>query len=444
MKNKFIVIALALIFIGGGLWLYTSGNKHSDTAHTEESDEHAGHADHESKDTHAQAEGGDEHGHGAKEEEFERGPNKGRLLRKDNIAVEITIFEDGVPPQFRVFVYENDKLLDPSTVQVTMALARLDGEVNSFTFTPKDTALMGSATVEEPHSFDVKVTARYDNKTYEWAYASYEGRTTITQEAAKVSEIKTEEAGPATVRETLALTGRVILNPNTTANVKARFPGVIRSVNKSLGEMVSAGEVLATVESNESLQVYSVKSPIAGVVLNRNANIGEGAGDTPLFTIANLSDVWAEFHVFQRDLEKVQMGQRVIVRGVEGKSEIVGTIASLLPVTEASSQTVVARVILDNGQGHWRSGMIVRGDVIVNERDVPLAVKASALQRFRDFTVVFAQVGDAYEVRMLELGLNDGQWVEVLGGIKPGARYVTENSFLIRADIEKAGASHDH
>ncbi len=434
MKNKkLIIIALAVILAGGGYWLYPSSDKHAESAHSEGE---AGHDDH------AKAEGGDEHG--AAEEEFERGPNKGRLLRKDDFAVEITIFEDGVPPQFRVFAYENNKPLDPSKVQLTMELTRLDGEVNSFNFVPKDAALMGDATVEEPHSFDVKVKAVYDGKPYEWAFASYEGRTSITDAAAKVSELKTEEAGPATVRETIALTGRVALNPNTTASVKARFPGVIRTVKKSLGETVAAGEVLATVESNESLQVYAVKSPIAGVVLARQANIGEAAGDAPLFTVADLSNVWAEFHVFQRDLEKVKIGQQVMVRGVEGKMESLGTINSLLPITEASSQTVVARVTIDNAHGHWRSGMTVRGDVIVNEREVPLAVKASALQRFRDFTVVFAQVGNNYEVRMLELGANDGEWVEVLGGIKPGTRYVSENSFLIRADIEKSGASHDH
>ena len=436
MKNKkLIIIALALILAGGAYWLYSSSDKHSDAEHgTEE----AGHDDH------AEEEGGDEHGHGAAEEEFERGPNKGRLLKKDDFAVEITIFEDGVPPQFRVFAYEDNKPLDPSKVQLTMELTRLDGEVNTFNFAPKDTALMGDATVEEPHSFDVKVKAVYNGKPYEWAFASYEGRTTITEEAAKGSDLKTEEAGPAKVRETIALTGRVALNPNTTASVKARFPGVIRTVKKSLGETVTAGEVLATVESNESLQVYAVKSPIAGVVLSRNANIGEAAGDTPLFTVADLSNVWAEFHVFQRDLEKVKIGQQVMVRGVEGKMETLGTINSLLPITETSSQTVVARVTVDNTHGHWRSGMTVRGDVIVNEREVPLAVKASALQRFRDFTVVFAQVGNSYEVRMLELGANDGEWVEVLSGIKPGTRYVSENSFLIRADIEKSGASHDH
>ena len=88
--------------------------------------------------------------------------------------------------------------------------------------------------------------------------------------------------------------------------------------------------------------------------------------------------------------------------------------------------------------------MRVTAAVAVAERPVPLAVKTSALQPFRDFTVVFEQVGDEYEVRMLELGEQHGEWVEVLGGLTPGARYVTQNSYLIKADIEKSGASHDH
>ncbi|TAF14575.1 MAG: HlyD family efflux transporter periplasmic adaptor subunit [Alphaproteobacteria bacterium] len=421
MKNKkLILITLAVILGGSGYLLYPS------------------------RDTHVESDHG-EHGHGEKaEEEFERGPNNGRLLKKDDFAVEITIFEDGVPPQFRVFAYENNKPIDPSKVQLTMELKRLDGEVNSFNFVPKDAALMGDATVTEPHSFDVKVKAVYDGKPYEWAFASYEGRTLISKESAELSGVKTQLAGPATIRETITLTGRLALNPNATAHVKARFAGVIRSVKKSLGDTVKAGEVLATVESNESLQVYAVPSPINGVVLARHANTGEAIAADELFAISDLSKVWAEFHVFQRDIEKVKIGQKVLVRGVEGKMQSIGVIDSLLPIAETSSQTVVARVIIDNPQGNWRSGMTVLGDVVINERTVPLAVTSSALQRFRDFTVVFAQVGETYEVRMLELGTNDGEWVEVLGGIKPGTPYVSENSFLIRADIEKSGASHDH
>ena len=88
--------------------------------------------------------------------------------------------------------------------------------------------------------------------------------------------------------------------------------------------------------------------------------------------------------------------------------------------------------------------MFVTGEIQVAELDVPLAVKRNGLQGFRDFTVVYAQIGDQYEVRMLELGRQDDEWIEVLGGLPPGTGYVTTNSYLVKADIEKSGASHDH
>lgn len=388
-------------------------------------DDHGGHDEHE-------------------EEEQERGPKGGKLFRDDDFAVELTIYEKGVPPQFRVYAYEDDDLLEPSKVQLTIELARLDGEVNRFNFTPQGEMLVGDGVVTEPHSFDVKITAIYDGETHNWEFASYEGRTEINEEAARESGVKTEKAGPGTIREYARLTGRVVLNRNTTAQVRARFAGLVKTVNVNWGDEVKKGQVLATVESNDSLKNYSVTSPVDGVLLARNTNVGDVAGDEPLFTIADLSDVWAEFHVFPRDLGKVKKGQPVRVHTLRNGREVEAPISMLLPTADPLSQTVIVVVPLANAEGKWRPGMTVEGDVLTAERDVPLAVRASALQRFRDFTVVFAKFGSTYEVRMLELGANDGEWVEVLEGLKPGTEYVTENSFLIKADIEKSGASHDH
>ena len=99
---------------------------------------------------------------------------------------------------------------------------------------------------------------------------------------------------------------------------------------------------------------------------------------------------------------------------------------------------------MDNPDGRLRPGQFVQAEVLVEAREVPLAVRRSALQRYREREVVFARYGDLYEVRLLELGARDDTWVEVVDGITPGTAYVTGNSFLIRADMEKGGASHDH
>jgi cobalt-zinc-cadmium efflux system membrane fusion protein len=384
------------------------------------------------------------HGEAHVEAEYERGPHRGRMLRDGSFAVEVTIFEDGGPPEYHVYAYKNDKPLSPQEVQLGVTLKRLDGEVNQFTFAPVEDYLKGDKIVTEPHSFDVEVQASHDGKSHEWKFASYEGRTTIAADAAKASGIEVEEAGPAIIKDIVSLSGQIGLNANATAQVKARFPGIVREVRKGLGDRVEKGEVLAVVESNDSLKTYQVTSPISGTILSRNTNVGDVAGDAALFSISDLSTVWAELHVFPADMGRVQAGQAVEVKSPDGKQSGKGTIASLLPVAENATQTIVARATLENPEGLWRAGMNVQGVVTVAERDVPLAVKTSGLQRFRDFTVVFAQVGETYEVRMLELGQDDGTHVEVLEGIKPGTLYVSGNSFLIRADIEKSGASHDH
>lgn len=267
--------------------------------------------------------------------------------------------------------------------------------------------------------------------------------TVISQDAAVAAGIKTETVGTASISETATLSGRITLNQNMLALVKARFPGVVREVRKGQGELVAAGDVLAMVESNDSLQPYEVKSPIAGVIMARNTNVGDVAGDTPLFAIADISDVWAEFHVFPRDIDQIAAGQKVRVTSFEGGHTGEAPIAVVLPLAEASSQTVIARVTLPNPKGLWRSGMTVRGDVVIREQHVPIAVKTSAIQRMEGKSVVFMQEGDRFTMRPIKTGVSDSQWTEVREGVRPGETYVSENSFIIKADIGKAGAEHE-
>jgi cobalt-zinc-cadmium efflux system membrane fusion protein len=382
--------------------------------------------------------------HGPTAAEFERGPHRGRLLRDGDFALEVTIFETGVPPQFHLYAYRNDEALPAQDVSATIELSRLGGKVDRFEFTPDGDHLVGNGTVVEPHSFDVTVTARHGDREHRWTYESHEGRTSMPAAVAEAAGVTIETVGPAVIRNNTRLMGRVVLNGDRFAEVKARFPGPVQSVHANLGDTVRSGQTLAVVENRDSLRSYSVTAPIDGVVLARHTNVGDVAGDEPLFEIADLSELWLELHAFGEDAARLRTGQVVRLEAAPGGKVVETTLQRVLPLASATSQTVVARALLPNSLGEWRPGMAVNAQVTLAERQVPLAVKTAGLQRFRDFTVVFAQVGDTYEVRMLELGERDGEWVEVLGGIDPGTPYVVEQSFLIKADIEKSGASHDH
>jgi membrane fusion protein, heavy metal efflux system len=373
-----------------------------------------------------------------------KGPHNGRLLKDGDFAVEMTIFEDGVPPQFRVYPTKDGKPVDPKSVQLTVTLKRLGGEVNTFPFKAEKDYLTGQGVVEEPHSFDVEVVAVEAGKRHVWRYASPEGRTRITADAAKAGGIEIETVGPATIGETRELYGTVQLATTARSEIRGQFPGRIVSVTKQVGDTVKRGQLLARIESSESLQVYPVYSTVSGVVAERNGNPGDVTFDRALYVIIDPAQTTVVFNIFPKDLGAIQPGMAVQIETMEGTAIAAARLGQYLPDGNVETGTALVRASVPNRGGRLRPGMALRGRVTINAVQVPLAVRTEALQRFRDFTVVFANYGQDYEVRMLELGRKSPEWTEVLSGIKPGTPYAAKGAFLIRADIEKSGASHDH
>jgi cobalt-zinc-cadmium efflux system membrane fusion protein len=377
----------------------------------------------------------------AAEPDFPRGPHNGRLLTDGEFSVELAIFEDGVEPEYHAWAYVNDQEVNLRDWDLTVNLGRLGGERNTFEFAPANGFLLGDGIVEEPHSFDVSVTAEYQGRSHSWSYPSYEGRLTLAPALAAELHVETVIAGPGTLHQSILLYGKTTPDPQGVSHVTARYSGLIRSISADLGERVSAGDPLVVIEANESLQRYTITAPIDGLVIQRHANPGEFAGEQPLLTIADYSNVWVDLDVFPGDARTIQPGQAVTIRMGELSAE-----SSILYLNPGSgdSPNVVARVPLASPQGQWTPGLLVEGDVLTAETPVPLLVENRALQDFRDWKVVFIKVGTSYEIRPLELGRTDGTYTEVLDGLEPGAEYVNINSYLLKADLEKSGAAHDH
>jgi cobalt-zinc-cadmium efflux system membrane fusion protein len=386
--------------------------------------------------------GGDRHGRheGEEHEEAPEGPHGGRWLEENNIGLELAIIEQGIPPQFRAWIYRDGELIDNADAQLWVQLARLGGETDTFEFNREEDYWMGNGVVEEPHSFDVTATLTLEGEKYQWSWESYEGRTSISPAMAQQVGIETAIAGPGTIRRTLTTYGRLTAAPGNVSQVQARFPGEIVRIAAGIGDTVKAGELLAEVESNESLRKYAITSPINGVVTQRDANLGEITGERVLFTVADFDPLWAELKIFPSQRPQVGAGQPVLI----ATDNLLQKTAIQALVPGDGAPFVTARAELDNSEGNWAPGLLVEGQIVVENVKVPLAVDNRALQRFRDWTVVFIQMGDTYEIRPLELGRSDGEFTEVIAGLKTGDAYVVENSYLIKADIEKSGASHAH
>ena len=377
------------------------------------------------------------------EEEPEKGEHRGRLLKDGDFVLELAIVEAGVPPEFRVWIMNDGKPVKPEDVSLVVTLTRLGNVIDTINFKPQADFLRGDMEIYEPHSFVVTIKADHQGKKHQWQYDNFEGRTRIESAVAEAMEIQTEIAGEATLVETIEAFGKLVPQPDAERNISARFEGEITKVHARLGQAVTAGDKLITINSNESLKSFTIKSPINGVVTNQVANPGEQSSGRILMSIVDTSKLTAELSVFSVDRKRVAVGAEVTLH-VNGQEAALTGRVNAIDAQLKTNQASTVRVEINNADSTLSAGQFITGDIEVSRYAVPLAVKRVGLQAFRDFTVVYAKVGDEYEVRMLELGREAGEWVEVLGGLNSGTEYVTENSFIIKADIEKSGASHDH
>ncbi|HNJ91292.1 MAG TPA: efflux RND transporter periplasmic adaptor subunit [Nitrosomonas sp.] len=447
------------------------------------------------------------------------GPRGGSYFSDNEFGLELTIFEQGVPPQFRIYLYEKGKALPPIAAKVSIALSRLGAPIQLIYFSPEADYLLGDQVINEPHSFELVITAEWNGKTMRWKMSQVEARLEMTNEMLKTIGVEIQTAGPAMIQSTLRLPGEIVLNPDRMVQVVPRLPGVVIAVNFEIGQTVKKGQVLAVVESqiladlhsqyiaaqkrlalaqtvyerekllweekisakqdylaaqlalNEAkiasdlsseklralgvqpkvglqakdLTRYEILAPISGLIVTRTIALGAALkDDVTIFTLADMASVWATITVYPKDLSLIKIGQKASIKATAFDVEGSGIVSYVSPLIGGQTRTATARVILDNQDGRWHPGMFVNIELVSEEIEVPIAVPVQALQALRDWTVVFGRYGDYLEARPLELGRSDGKMVEIIKGLSAGEQYATGNSFAIKADMEKAGTSHDH
>ena len=246
--------------------------------------------------------------------------------------------------------------------------------------------------------------------------------------------IELSTAGSGTLRIEIAVTGEVVANYDKLAHIAPRFPGVVMQVYKHLGDKVKKGDVLAVVESNESLVPYEIKSLLDGVVIEKHITIGEvRSNEEPAFVIADLDTVWVNLSVYQMHLPYVRVGQRVTVSSGQEFSDATGVISYLSPIVDKHTRTATARVVLANHNGNWRPGLFVEGLIVANEEMVSLLIPKSALQKYEGFEPVPVKVGRVNKSS-----------AEILSGLEVGQKYVSKGGFTLKAELEKSSLSSGH
>ncbi|MCP9628008.1 efflux RND transporter periplasmic adaptor subunit [Rhodopseudomonas palustris] len=261
-------------------------------------------------------------------------------------------------------------------------------------------------------------------------------------EAAGIELVK---ASTGVLRDSLLLNGIVQPNQESLVQVTPRFPGIVRDVRKRIGDVVQKGDVLAVIESNQSLTQYELKASLAGTVIDRQISLGEFVSEQKsAFVVADLSNVWVDFSVYRRDLKRVSMGDQVLIDPADGGPVIEAKVSYLSPVGSSDTQSAIARAIVTNSDQRLRPGLFITGRLTLSAKKVPVAVKSSALQTVENRTVVFVRNGEKFEARDVEVGDRDPHLVEILFGVLDGDLYAAQNSFIVKAEMTKGAGGDEH
>lgn len=197
--------------------------------------------------------------------------------------------------------------------------------------------------------------------------------------------------------------------------------------------------------SSTALNRYELRAPFDGMIVEKHISLGEAVADNAnVFTLSDLSSVWAEFVVSAKDLEKVRIGEKASITSTSSDVKAEGTISYVGSLLGEQTRTAKARVTLTNPQMAWRPGLFVTVNVFGTGVDVPVAVLAEAIQEVEGKSVVFVEADGGFVVQPVKTGRSNGKTVEVVEGLKAGARYAAANSFVLKAELGKSSAEHSH
>lgn len=271
------------------------------------------------------------------------------------------------------------------------------------------------------------------------------GPTELPDEALARFGLSLRKAGTGDIHEGIQVSGRIVPVDEKLAHVSPRFSGVIKEVRAKVGDVVKADTLLAVLQNNQNLQTFSLYPSIPGTVIKRHATLGETVREEDvIFIVADLSEVWAELAVYKQDVDDVKVGQKAILSVASHMKPIEGEVIFFSPITEERTQSRLARVRIKNPDPHFSPGAFVSGQIATRSDTVSVLIDGSAVQRVEAKDVVFVREKNSFEARPVVIGRKGQNGLEVLSGLKGGETYAAGNTFILKADLGKSEAEHEH
>ena len=217
------------------------------------------------------------------------------------------------------------------------------------------------------------------------------------------------------------------------------------AVRNAQQKLMALGASPSVSDGSGALNRHEIRAPFDGILVEKHIALGEAVKeDASIFTLSDLSTVWAEIIVPAKDLNVIRVGEKVTIKATAFDSTASGTVSYIGVLVGEQTRTAKARVTLANPQRAWRPGLFINVEIVSSEIGVAVAVASDAIQNINDKPIIFARVPGGFIAQPVTIGRSDGKLVEIVKGLKPGTQYAAAGSFVIKAELGKGSAEHSH
>jgi cobalt-zinc-cadmium efflux system membrane fusion protein len=439
-KKQWAVIA-ALIVAGlasGAAILHTPAAKPAGEHGHEHGDERgAGHADHEGHEA-GQARAAD-HDHEHKDERGHKEQAAGKDDTAGGTAAGAGAATGEQPPGRLAMTHEQVQAAGIAVEKATAAPIRTTLQ------------LPGQIRFNEDRTAHVvpRVAGVVDSVSVNLGQAVRRGQVLAVISSAAVSELRSElqaaQKRQALARTTFEREQRLWQEKISPQQDVLQAEQALRETEIAVANAHQKLQAIGASAGASGLNRFELRAPFDGTIVEKHLALGEAVKeDASVFTLSDITSVWAEVDVAAQDLNRVRVGSKVTVRSSAFDETAAGTVAYVGSLLGEQTRTAKARITLTNPQGAWRPGLFVTVELTTGEASAPVTVAADAVQQLGDKPVVFQQVPGGFVPRPVELGRSDGRRVEVLRGLEAGAPYAAAGSFVLKSEAGKGSASHTH
>jgi cobalt-zinc-cadmium efflux system membrane fusion protein len=272
----------------------------------------------------------------------------------------------------------------------------------------------------------------------------------LTPEAVALAGIELATVSHGQIGSVIELPGEVGFNEDKLTHIAPRFAGIAQQAKYRIGDFVEIGSTMAIVESNESMNSYTITAPMSGWVIERHITPGEFVSEeNSIYVIADLSTVWVNLAVYPKDCSRVKVGQTARIKAVGSANSTRGEIEYITPIIDFRTRSASARISLPNPDNAWRPGIFVQATVNCEGQSETLVVERDAVQYLDEERVVFVADGpNRFRPAEVSVGESDDHYTQIVSGLDEGTEYVSRGAFELKAKIVTsnldAHAGHGH